>query len=754
MPTLACYETASFNTTSCAWVVTGTQPVAPTGLACYETATFNTTTCSWDVSGSQPVMPTLACYETASFNTTTCAWVVTGTQPAMPTLTCYETASFNTTSCSWVVTGTSPAPVITSATACNSYTWTVNSQSYTSSGSYTSVNNCVTSILNLTINQPSSSSNPIFVCASQVPYSWNGGSYSTSGTYSYSTTNAANCDSLAILVLTVGASIPNPVASVTQPTCATATGTITVTSPIGVLQYSIGGAYQSSTIFSGVASGTYTLSVQAVSGCSSAQNTSVTINAQPFAPVPSTVTGQINVCNVVGVDTTVSYTASAEGATSYAWTLPPNTVLVSGQGTATIKIKILAGFTTQANKQLRVIANSICGSNAVKTYQLTAQYPTTPQTIVASTSNVCPSLGTNVTISYRVPKVYGASSYIWSAQPGTTTISHPNGTGENDTLINVTFASTFTASNITVQTTNDCGTSGVRSILVARANPTTPGLISGPKNICEYSGPTGIDAVYSLNAVSTVTTYTWTIPAGCTNISGQGTSSISFRYPAGYSGGSISVTASNGCGSSGAKTFSVNRLLPSMPGNLDVINISDCPNRKVSYTIGSIPSNSTSLVWTVPPGATLLEGQGTTNIIVSYPTTVVSGNLTVQAFSNCGASSIRSLAVRLSSCPNGLIATNTQSKNEVSGKSELDVSVFPNPSTNNFNLQIKSGINTGILNNTECNVVVMDLQGRVLGQMKTMPNQQIKLGSNWKSGTYFVQVRQGNTTKTMKLEKL
>ncbi|PZO27428.1 MAG: hypothetical protein DCF13_11495, partial [Flavobacteriaceae bacterium] len=64
-PTLACYETATFNTTSCQWDVTGTQPAQPT-LACYETATFNTTSCQWDVTGTQPAQPTLACYETAT----------------------------------------------------------------------------------------------------------------------------------------------------------------------------------------------------------------------------------------------------------------------------------------------------------------------------------------------------------------------------------------------------------------------------------------------------------------------------------------------------------------------------------------------------------------------------------------------------------------------------------------------------------------------------------------------------------------
>ncbi len=56
-PTIACYETASFNSTTCIWDITGTQPVQPT-IACYETAAFNTTTCTWDVTGVAPVTPT------------------------------------------------------------------------------------------------------------------------------------------------------------------------------------------------------------------------------------------------------------------------------------------------------------------------------------------------------------------------------------------------------------------------------------------------------------------------------------------------------------------------------------------------------------------------------------------------------------------------------------------------------------------------------------------------------------------------
>ncbi|NBP75437.1 MAG: hypothetical protein EBU61_05340, partial [Crocinitomicaceae bacterium] len=107
-PTVACYQTATLNTISCQWDVTGTQVVQPT-IACYESATFNTTSCAWDVTGTQASQPTLACYQTAVFNTTSCSWVTSGVQAAQPTLSCYQSANFNTTTCVWDVTGTQDA---------------------------------------------------------------------------------------------------------------------------------------------------------------------------------------------------------------------------------------------------------------------------------------------------------------------------------------------------------------------------------------------------------------------------------------------------------------------------------------------------------------------------------------------------------------------------------------------------------------------------------------------------------------------
>jgi gliding motility-associated-like protein len=56
------------------------QGSAPTTL-CYQTATFNNTTCLWDVTGTLPAQQRIECYETATFNSTTCVWDVTGDPP-------------------------------------------------------------------------------------------------------------------------------------------------------------------------------------------------------------------------------------------------------------------------------------------------------------------------------------------------------------------------------------------------------------------------------------------------------------------------------------------------------------------------------------------------------------------------------------------------------------------------------------------------------------------------------------------------
>ena len=90
-------------------------------------------------------------------------------------------------------------------TACDSYEW--NGKVYTASGRYTysttNANGCdSTAILYLTINRSTYSEEYVTVCYGET-YEWNGMEYRQAGNYTVYLTNAAGCDSIAILHLTI-----------------------------------------------------------------------------------------------------------------------------------------------------------------------------------------------------------------------------------------------------------------------------------------------------------------------------------------------------------------------------------------------------------------------------------------------------------------------------------------------------------------------------------------------------------------------
>ena len=178
------------------------------------------------------------------------------------------------------------------------------------------------------------------------------------GTYSVTVRNTAGCIAAANVTVNAQPASPvTPMASVTQPTCAVATGTITVTSPVGTgLTYSIDGTnFQSSAVFTGLASGNYTVTVRNTAGCT-ATSVAITVNAQPATPsVPvytltqptcAVATGMIMVTAPVGADYTYSIdgtnfqaSASFNGVAAGTYTL---TVRSSGGCTATASVTVNA----------------------------------------------------------------------------------------------------------------------------------------------------------------------------------------------------------------------------------------------------------------------------------------------------------------------------------------------------------------------------------------------------------------------------
>ena len=487
-----------------------------------------------------------------------------------------------------------------------------------------------------------------------------------------------------------------------------------------------------------VAPGTANIIYTVNSGCASPVSASASISvASGAAPV---VTGTVNVCPLIGTGTPVVYTASSAGATAYNWIVPPtNVTIVSGQGTSTLTVLFLNGFAAQPNKQLRVTATSACGVSAQTIYYLLAQTASTPGPITGPNS-ACPFINAG-NATYSIAAVPASSSYVWTVPANASIVS-----GQGSTSITVSFNNSYATGAITVASVNDCGPSSVRSLTVTRNNPSTPGLISGPTNACPFITPSGA-ATYTVTAVPSVTTYTWSVPAGAIGLTGQGTNTISFTYPSGFTTGTVSVTASNGCGTSGVRTLTIGTLQPATPSVIDVIQLQPCPNRVYSYTIASMPANAQSVLWTAPAGATILTGQGTTSITVSYPGTAVNGNVTATGVNNCGTSVARVSAVKLPACPPEERSTDlfTKSGNQV--VESMNVNIFPNPTTTDFKLQVVTA------GKEEINVRILDIQGRYLKQITVMPYQTVNLGAELKAGSYLVEVKQGKTVKTTRVIK-
>jgi PKD repeat protein len=80
--------------------------------------------------------------------------------------------------------------------------------------------------------------------------------------------------------------------------------------------------------------------------------------------------------------------------------------------------------------------------------------------------------------------------------------------------------------------------------------------------------------------------------------------------------------------------------------------------------------------------------------------------------------------------------------------SPLKVSVRPNPSNNEFTLQV---LPNGSKDPVQ--ITVSDILGRVIENKKLLVGEVLRIGGQYKSGTYFVKALQGNQTSILKLVK-
>ena len=263
---------------------------------------------------------------------------------------------------------------------------------------------------------------------------------------------------------------------------------------------------------------------------------------------PGTISGTTSICP--GTNFNYSIT-SVSGATSYTWTAPANSIIISGQGTTSIIISYASGFT---GGTLCVVASNCGGSSTAKTLSIAkATAPVAPSAISGPTKGLCQQNS----IQYTTGIVSDATSYIWTVSSGAAIAS-----GQGTNVIALNFSSVVSNSNITlsVSARNNCGVSAAKSISISTI-PSAPCVINGNVKPCKNANLT-----YSVGTVYGASSYTWTVPSGWSILSGQNSSSINVKT--GTTSGSISVKANNNCGSS-AK-YSLSTSLGNCTGKGDV----------------------------------------------------------------------------------------------------------------------------------------------------------------------------------------
>jgi len=276
-------------------------------------------------------------------------------------------------------------------------------------------------------------------------------------------------------------------------------------------------------------------------------------------------------------------------------------------------------------------------------------------TIVGNT-NVCGNMGVGDSATYFI-EAEDAASFNWSVSNAATM---GLSAVRNGSAVKVKFGTTFTTGTLSVSVVGCNGAIVNKSISLSKTIPGAPSAILGlygtaaTTYICPFIGGSNITYVAAppTTNASAVIAYRWVFPVGATlvNVLTPDSSIITLHFATVPTTTTLSVTSISGCGKSVAKSIILNKTAPAAPvainGSTDICSAlgNASQSAAILYNISAV-NNAASYFWTVPSGATLVSGQGTTSISVVFPSTFVSGNITVKSLSPCGNSIAKSLTI-------------------------------------------------------------------------------------------------------------
>jgi hypothetical protein len=232
-----------------------------------------------------------------------------------------------------------------------------------------------------------------------------------------------------------------------------------------------------------------------------------------------------------------------------------------------------------------------CGASGDNlTLVIQNSFPNLPGTVTPTATTHCQG----DVATYSLNPVAGALDYTWNVTliqgNAHATIQSGQGTTSISVLFNGALPTGQSFYAFTVTANNSCGSSLPRSFSV-RNKISVPSFTSSlPSVVCNNSS----NVVYSVNPVAGATSYSWSISGAGASISGptNGTS-INVNFTT-YSSITISVTATNPCMTTTARTMTVNSA-PLTPGSMsgisypcpvELIRIQSALCREQQHTVG------------------------------------------------------------------------------------------------------------------------------------------------------------------------
>jgi hypothetical protein len=556
---------------------------------------------------------------------------------------------------------------------------------------------------------------------------------------------------------------------------------------------------------------TDSIKARTFNGCNSTQTAVKLANIKLSAPsAPSTITVTSvapNVCSNRRYRFTApalppgsnGSTTTILPATGYLWTLVGNlsefATIDSGDENSQ---KIVVSFSSNAaaitGDSIKLQYISSCGYSNAKALRLTnsrLNVPAAPTaiTITAIQTNVCGARR----YRYSAPNLPvattangAATGYVWSlvgSLSGTATIDSGDVNSQKITVTYTSNAAASTGDSIRLNYTSDCGNGARKASKLTNTKlgvPLAPASIAiqAKSDVCNartyrYIAPILPSATSTAGAASG---YLWSAPTGTVGSTGTIDSGdvnskiITVTYSsnaAATAGDSIRLLYTSGCGNGAVKTSKLTNTLlgaPLAPASITIQTKSDvCNARTYRYIAPAVLPSATSAVgaatgylWSAPTGTvgstgTIDSGDVNSRIItVTYSSNSAAGvgdSIRLRYTSGCGNGVVKaqrlSNLAKLGCAPINPIAK-VSSNNE---GSTLSVKVYPNPTKNQFGIQIKSGVTDGVV------IRVLDMQGRFIQLVKTTTNQTISLGSQLKAGVYLLEVTQGKEVKTTRVVK-